>query len=63
MIDADQPYCADVDECNDSREDFNKLDVLTFFLDFTIYINIKISYIDVQSVHEIFKHAFYIALF
>ena len=31
MIDAEQPYCADVDECNDEREDFNKLDVRTLF--------------------------------
>ena len=31
MIDAEQPYCADVDECNDEREDFNKLDVRTPF--------------------------------
>ena len=31
MIDAEQPYCADVDECNDERADFNKLDVRIFF--------------------------------
>ena len=31
MIDAEQPYCADVDECNDERADFNKLDVQILF--------------------------------
>ena len=27
MIEADQPYCADVDECSDERDQFNKLHV------------------------------------
>ena len=32
MIDAEEPYCADVDECNDERADFNKLDVYSITL-------------------------------
>ena len=46
MIDADQPYCADVDECNDQREDFNKLDVRTLFfhlIPFAVHCTIHIN--------------------
>ena len=54
MIDVEQPYCADVDECNDERANFNKLDVRIFFIVgctecTTIYIIIY--------MHEIFKYS------
>ena len=42
MIDAEQPYCADVDECNDERGDFNKLDVQIIFQPFMLTDNVEL---------------------